>query len=138
MGGRRSSAWDWKAAPAALVLRSPFTSLADMGRLHYPWLPLTDRLLRAHFVSLEQNGQVRCQVLARHDFDPSAPAGRPSSLLAQSYQPRLPARPEAHVWVPQLEPTDCGLAALAMVGRRLGAKVSVEDLRAQAAPGPGG
>jgi uncharacterized protein len=33
--------------PAALVLRSPFTSLADVGRLHYPWLPvaalLTDR-----------------------------------------------------------------------------------------------
>jgi fermentation-respiration switch protein FrsA (DUF1100 family) len=26
--------------PAALVLRSPFTSLADVGRLHYPWLPV--------------------------------------------------------------------------------------------------
>jgi len=33
--------------PAALLLRSPFTSLTDIGRLHYPWLPvkwlLTDR-----------------------------------------------------------------------------------------------
>jgi fermentation-respiration switch protein FrsA (DUF1100 family) len=33
--------------PAALILRSPFTSLTDVGRLHYPWLPvkwlLTDR-----------------------------------------------------------------------------------------------
>ena len=33
--------------PAALILRSPFTSLGDVGRLHYPWLPvnwlLTDR-----------------------------------------------------------------------------------------------
>jgi uncharacterized protein len=26
--------------PAGLVLRSPFTSLADVGRLHYPWLPV--------------------------------------------------------------------------------------------------
>ena len=26
--------------PAALVLRSPFTSLEDMARLHYPWLPI--------------------------------------------------------------------------------------------------
>jgi fermentation-respiration switch protein FrsA (DUF1100 family) len=26
--------------PAALVLRSPFTSLADVGRVHYPWLPV--------------------------------------------------------------------------------------------------
>jgi uncharacterized protein len=31
--------------PAALVLRSPFTSLTDVGRLHYPWLPV--RLLLA-------------------------------------------------------------------------------------------
>ena len=33
--------------PAALLLRSPFTSLTDVARLHYPWLPvkwlLTDR-----------------------------------------------------------------------------------------------
>ena len=26
--------------PAALVLRSPFTSLAEVGRVHYPWLPV--------------------------------------------------------------------------------------------------
>jgi ABC-type bacteriocin/lantibiotic exporter with double-glycine peptidase domain len=48
------------------------------------------------------------------------------------------ARPAGHVWVPQLEPTDCGLAALAMVGRRLGAKVTVEGLRSQVVPGPAG
>ena len=33
--------------PAALILRSPFTSLPDVGAVHYPWLPvrwlLTDR-----------------------------------------------------------------------------------------------
>jgi uncharacterized protein len=33
--------------PTALILRSPFTSLTDVGRQHYPWLPvkwlLTDR-----------------------------------------------------------------------------------------------
>ena len=28
-----------EAAPAAMVLRSPFTSLADLGRVHYPWIP---------------------------------------------------------------------------------------------------
>jgi fermentation-respiration switch protein FrsA (DUF1100 family) len=27
-------------APAALILRSPFSSLADIGRYHYPWLPV--------------------------------------------------------------------------------------------------
>lgn len=27
--------------PAALLLRSPFTSLADVGSTHYPWLPVS-------------------------------------------------------------------------------------------------
>jgi CRP-like cAMP-binding protein len=78
---------------------------------------------------------LRCQVLLRHAFDPSAPA---RSRVAQSYEPRLPGRPEAHVWVPQLEKSDCGLAALAMVARRRGARVSVEELRRKVTPGPGG
>jgi ATP-binding cassette subfamily B protein len=82
---------------------------------------------------------VRCQVLSRQDFDPRAPApGLPASLVLQSYEARGPARPATHVWVPQLGPADCGLAALAMVGGRLGAKVGVEELRARLAPGPRG
>jgi CRP-like cAMP-binding protein len=78
---------------------------------------------------------VRCQVLLRSAFDPSAPV---RSKVAQSYEPRLPGRPEAHVWVPQREKSDCGLAALAMVGLRLGAPVGVEELRRKVAPDPGG
>lgn len=78
---------------------------------------------------------VRCQVLARHDFDPTAPLW---TKVVQSYQPRLPAPPKAHVWVPQLEPADCGLAALAMVSLRLQAPVSVEELREKVTPGPQG
>jgi ATP-binding cassette subfamily B protein len=76
---------------------------------------------------------VRCQVLARHDFDPSVPI---PSKVAQSYQPRLTAA--AYVWVPQLGVADCGLAALAMVGLRFGAAVRVEELRARVTPGPEG
>jgi len=41
--------------PAALVLRSPFTSLTEVGRLHYPWLPvkqlLADRYASAVWVA---------------------------------------------------------------------------------------
>ncbi|HEX2149384.1 MAG TPA: alpha/beta hydrolase [Actinomycetota bacterium] len=41
--------------PAGMVLRSPFKSLADVGRLHYPWLPvrllLKDRYRVAETVS---------------------------------------------------------------------------------------
>ncbi|MCE9568095.1 MAG: cyclic nucleotide-binding domain-containing protein [Planctomycetes bacterium] len=78
---------------------------------------------------------VRCQVLTRHDIDPTVPV---RTLFGQSYEPRHQTRPEAHVWVPQLEETDCGLASLAMVGLRLGVQISVEQLRQKITPDPQG
>jgi fermentation-respiration switch protein FrsA (DUF1100 family) len=48
--------------PMALVLRSPFTSLADVGRAHYPFLPVR-LLLRDRYASVEQVGGLRCPVL---------------------------------------------------------------------------
>ncbi|MGV0740873.1 alpha/beta hydrolase [Mycolicibacterium sp. XJ870] len=48
--------------PAALVLRSPFTSLADVGAVHYPWLPVR-RLLLDRYPSLERIGSVHVPVL---------------------------------------------------------------------------
>ncbi len=39
-------------APAALVLRSPFTSLVAVGRYHYPWLPVS-ALLKDRYESDE-------------------------------------------------------------------------------------
>ena len=39
--------------PAALVLRSPFTSMTDVGRHHYPWLPV-GWLLRDRFDTLRR------------------------------------------------------------------------------------
>lgn len=38
--------------PAGIVLRSPFTELADVGRHHYPWLPVRT-LLRDRFPVLK-------------------------------------------------------------------------------------
>jgi fermentation-respiration switch protein FrsA (DUF1100 family) len=48
--------------PMALVLRSPFTSLADVGRLHYPFLPVR-LLLKDRYAAIEQVGGLRCPVL---------------------------------------------------------------------------
>lgn len=55
--------------PTALVLRSPYTSLADVGRYHYPFLPV-GLLLRDRFPSKERIRQVGCPLLiiaAEHD-----------------------------------------------------------------------
>ena len=48
--------------PMALVLRSPFLSLAEVGRIHYPFLPV-GLLLRDRYASIEQVGGLRCPVL---------------------------------------------------------------------------
>lgn len=51
-----------EAPPAALVLRSPFTSLADVARVHYPYLPVR-LLLRERYPSLARVRAVDVPVL---------------------------------------------------------------------------
>jgi uncharacterized protein len=48
--------------PAALVLRSPFTSLADVGRVHYPWLPV-GRVLIDSYPSIDRIGSLSAPLL---------------------------------------------------------------------------
>jgi uncharacterized protein len=55
--------------PRALVLRSPFTSLTDVGRHHYPYLPVR-WLLRDKYPSLDRISRIASPVLvitAAHD-----------------------------------------------------------------------
>jgi len=48
--------------PAALVLRSPFTSLAEVGKVHYPWLPV-GWLLVDRFPSIDRIGSLTAPVM---------------------------------------------------------------------------
>ena len=48
--------------PAALVLRSPFTSLGDLGQYHYPFLPVR-LLLRDRFAAIDQIRRIRAPLL---------------------------------------------------------------------------
>ena len=67
--------------PAALIMRSPFTSLAEMGHLHYPFLPVVGFLLRDRFASIEQIPSVRCPVLII--------AGEQDQIVPPAYSRRL-------------------------------------------------
>jgi fermentation-respiration switch protein FrsA (DUF1100 family) len=49
-------------APLALILRSPFTSLEDMAKLHCPWLPIGP-LLVERYDSIGRIADVRAPVL---------------------------------------------------------------------------
>jgi len=80
--------------PDALILRSPYTSLADLATHHYPFLPVR-RLLRDRFPSIERIGTLSCPILivaaerdsvvpasqARRLFEAAPPATRRWLLL---------------------------------------------------------
>jgi fermentation-respiration switch protein FrsA (DUF1100 family) len=49
-------------APDAIILRSPFPSLADVGRFHYPYLPVR-LLLHDRYERMEPASRLRCPAL---------------------------------------------------------------------------
>jgi hypothetical protein len=80
--------------PAALILRSPFTSMTDVGRYHYAFLPV-GWLLRDRYATIERISRVRAPILIiGGDKDRIVPveqtrqlyeaAGDPKSLLVIS------------------------------------------------------
>jgi fermentation-respiration switch protein FrsA (DUF1100 family) len=67
--------------PAALVLRSPFTSLVDVGTVHYPFLPL-GLLLRDRYPSLSRISQIRFPLLVvAGDRDSIVPFSQSKALF---------------------------------------------------------
>jgi fermentation-respiration switch protein FrsA (DUF1100 family) len=80
--------------PAALVLRSPFTSLADVAAVHYPWLPAR-RLLLDRYPSIERIGSVTAPLLVI--------AGDRDEIVPESLSRRLydaAGEPKRYVVIP--------------------------------------
>ena len=74
--------------PAALVLRSPFTSLADVGAVHYPWLPVR-RLLLDRYPSIDRIGSVQAPLLViAGDRDDIVPADLSKRLYNAAADPK--------------------------------------------------
>ena len=74
--------------PRALVLRSPFTSLADTARHHYPYLPV-GLLLKDRFGSDRAIAQVRCPVVViTAAYDSIVPADQSRRLYDAANQPK--------------------------------------------------
>ncbi len=62
LGGSVATALAAARPPSALILRSPFASLADVARYHYPFLPV-GWLLRERYPTVELIRQVTCRTL---------------------------------------------------------------------------
>lgn len=74
--------------PAALVLRSPFTSFTDMGRVHYPGLPV-DWLLRDRYATIQRIARVKAPVLViAGDQDRVVPIDQSRRLYEAARDPK--------------------------------------------------
>jgi uncharacterized protein len=89
LGGAVAVALAAERSPAALVLRSPFASLAAMGRHHYPWLPVVDALLLDRFAAVRQIGAVRVPLLVIVASDDEiVPVGQSRALFEAANEPK--------------------------------------------------
>jgi fermentation-respiration switch protein FrsA (DUF1100 family) len=101
--------------PAALVLRSPFASLTDVARIHYPLLPVR-LLLRDRFASIDRIPDVGAPLLViAGDRDRIVPARSSRALFDAA------AEPKRWVEIPGADHNDLELLA----GRRMIA--AIED-----------
>jgi fermentation-respiration switch protein FrsA (DUF1100 family) len=74
--------------PRALILRSPFTSLVDMARHHYPFLPAA-WLLRDRFSSIDRISQIGCPLLIIAAADDTiVPVSQSRRLFASASEPK--------------------------------------------------
>jgi fermentation-respiration switch protein FrsA (DUF1100 family) len=74
--------------PAALILRSPYTSMADVGQHHYPWLPVR-LLLRDRYDSLARISSIRTPLLViAGERDSVVPAAFSRRLYEAAPQPK--------------------------------------------------
>jgi fermentation-respiration switch protein FrsA (DUF1100 family) len=74
--------------PAALVLRSPFTSLVDIGRKHYRILPVRT-LLRDRYPSIDRVGGLDCPILViAGEQDGIVPPEQSRALFEAAAEPK--------------------------------------------------
>ena len=74
--------------PAALVLRSPFNTMAEVGRVHYPWLPV-GLLLRDRYASADYIQRVRSPLLViAGDRDSIVPMSQSQRLYDAAVEPK--------------------------------------------------
>lgn len=77
-----------RISPGALVAQSTFTSLADVGSIHYPLLPVR-LILRHRYDSIDKVGRITCPKLFFHSTDDSLiPLSNGRTLFAAAAEPK--------------------------------------------------
>jgi len=88
LGGAVALELATRVVPRALIVESTFSSLADMAREHYPYLP-TGLLLRFKYPNLDHIRRVRAPILVAHsDADALIPIAQAERLFAAAPEPK--------------------------------------------------
>jgi fermentation-respiration switch protein FrsA (DUF1100 family) len=88
LGGAVATQLATEAPPACLVLQSTFTSLRDLARQHYPFLPV-GALLRSRYATIDLVGRVRAPVFVAHGGrDEIVPVEQARRLYAAAPEPK--------------------------------------------------
>jgi len=76
-------------APGALILESSFTSIADIGRHYYPYLPV-NLLTRIHYPILDRLKDIYCPLLVIHSpADEIIPFAHGQALYQAANEPKF-------------------------------------------------
>jgi hypothetical protein len=87
VGGAVALALAVEAPPLGLVLQSAFTSIRDMGRLHYPFIP--PALVPDAYPNLRRIAELRSPLLVIHgDRDDIVPVAHGRALFEAAPQPK--------------------------------------------------
>lgn len=117
--------------PAALVLRSPFTSMTAVGQLHYPFLPVS-WLLRDRYPSVDRISRIRSPLLVI--------AGRLDSIVPIDQSQRLydvAPEPKTLLVIPDADHNDDALlAGREMIDTILGFLAEIDRPKGPAEAGP--
>ena len=89
LGGAVAAALAANVAPAAVILESTFTSIKDLGKHYYPYLPVS-WISRIQYPVDEYITSFKCPVLVIHsDQDDVVPARLGRRLFAQAPEPKM-------------------------------------------------
>ena len=89
LGAAVAGALSTERPPAALVMRSPPPSLAEVGRYHYPFLPIVDQLLLDRYPLAEQIRAIAVPVLVLvTERDQTVPAALSRRVFDAASQPK--------------------------------------------------
>ena len=94
-----------KANPGALVLESTFTSVVDLAKEHYGWLPV-GRMLEHRFMTRDFAGRVSCPLLVVHGSADSIINVRHGKELARLF------RADEYIEVPRIDHNDMLLVGM--------------------------